>query len=361
MVPPEQLERVRANLAKRKSPRVRGQGLAESLAKQLSIPVMDAREALSDLHSKGELSAADWHPQFGPQGMVTLNLDIRTEPDKVAWSDAMQAAGIEPGEANCLMPAYSVLSGMTQHDLIAIATGLVQLRESQEIHYGENRFLVSAKYLISSSKILDTLPNAALKAYGINIANFPPAPSYVMVAGASNPKAVVLIENPQAFELAIKSKVSDVVWITTYGYGLSRGGDASGSQLASIIESGQMIDVVREGNPPPLKQLIKHPHLTFWGDLDPAGLHIFHRLQQQLPQLQLSALYNPMIEQLQAGGGHPYIKATGKEGQLLQAVSDPIAKALFDLCSERGVDQEVVKITDFSQSLDVLVLSLSNA
>lgn len=357
MLPAEQLERVRESLAKRKTPRVRGQGLAESLAKQLSMPVMDTREALSELHSNGELNVADWHPQFGPQGMVTLNLNIRTDPDKVAWADAMQTAGIEPGEANCLMPAYSVLSGMTQHDLIAIATGLVQLRESQEIHYRENRFLVSAKYLIGSSKMLDTLPNAALKAYGINVANFPPAPSYVMVAGSSNPKTVVLVENPQSFELAIKATVSDIVWITTYGYGLSRGGDANGSQLASIIESGQMIDVVREGNPPPLTELIEHPHLTFWGDLDPAGLHIFHRLQRQLPQLRLSALYHPMIERLQSGVGHPYIKATGKEGQSLQAVSDPVANSLLELCSEKGIDQEVVTMSEFSFSLEVLLLT----
>ena len=107
-----------------------------------------------------------------------------------------------------------------------------------------------------------------------------------------------------------------------------------------------MIAVVRDGTPPPLKELINHQDLTFWGDLDPAGLHIFHRLQRQLPQLCLSALYQPMISRLKAGYGHSYTKATGKEGQSPQVVSDPVAQSLLALCAERGIDQEIVDEDD---------------
>lgn len=350
----EQLSKVREVLSKRKGSRVRGQGLAESIAKKLSIPVMDAREALDKLRDNDELEANDWHPQLGPQGMVSLKLNIPTIPTEISWGNAMKIAGIGADDMRRLMPAASVLSDMPVKDLIAVANGLIQLRMNQETHYGESRYLISAKYLIGSSKMLDALPSSALKAYGIDLANFSVAPSYIMTAGPPEPRAVVLVENPQAFELAVKANLTDVAWVTTYGYGLSRSGDSNGSQLAAIIESGQMIAVVRKGNPPPLDILIKHPLLTFWGDLDPAGLHIFHRLQMQLPQLRLSALYQPMVERLHDNGGHPYTKATGKEGQMPQFVSDPIAQTLLSTCSFRGIDQEFVELEYFTSDIGLL-------
>lgn len=346
MIPPDYLLKIRTVLAKSKSSRVRGAGLAESLAKKLSIPVMDIREALSELHEKGEIKATDWDPRLGPQGMVTLVLDIPDNPANIAWNKSMQIAHLSSEDANTLMPAADVLSDMSEADQVAVAKGLIKLRDCIQKHVGESRYLVSARYLVGSSKMLDALPSTTLKAFGIDPTLFLDAPAYVMTAGPSDPKTVVLVENPQAFECAVKASVPGVAWVTTYGYGLSRGGDAYGAQLVAIIESGKMISVIRDGNPPSLKELINHRHLTFWGDLDPAGLHIFHRLQRQLPQLSLSALYQPMINRLKAGYGHPYTKATGKEGQSLQAVSDPVAQSLLELCAERGVDQETVDEDD---------------
>jgi hypothetical protein len=346
MIPPDHLHKIRTDLAKRKSSRVRGTGLAESLAKKLSIPVMNIREALSELHEKGELKATDWDPRLGPQGMVTLMLDIPDNPANMAWNKSMHLAHLSSEDANTLIPAADVLSDMSEADQVTVAKGLIKLRDCVHNHVGESRYLVSARYLLGSSKMLDALPSATLKAFGIDPTCFLDAPAYVMTAGPSDPKTVVLVENPQAFERAVKAGVPGVAWVTTYGYGLSRGGDASGIQLAAIIESGQMIAVIRDGNPPSLRDLINHQDLTFWGDLDPAGLHIFHRLQRHLPQLNLSALYQPMINRLKAGDGHPYTKATGKEGQSLQAVSDPVAQSLLKLCAERGVDQETVDEDD---------------
>lgn len=346
MLPPDLLPKIRTVLAKSKGAKVRGTDLAESIAKKLSVPVMDIRLALSELHDRGELLATDWDPRFGPQGMVELALDLPDDPARIAWHKSMQIAQLSSDDASKLMPAAGALSDMSEADKVAVAKGLLELRSSLNHHIGESRYLVSARYLLGSSKMLDALPNTALRAFGIDPTLFLDAPAYVMTAGPSDPKTVVLVENPQAFECAVKAAVPSIAWVTTYGYGLSRGGDAYGAQLVAIIESGKMISVIRDGNPPSLRELINHQDLTFWGDLDPAGLHIFHRLQRQLPQLSLSALYQPMINRLKAGYGHPYTKATGKEGQSLQAISDPLAVSLLELCTERGVDQEIVNGDD---------------
>ena len=64
-----------------------------------------------------------------------------------------------------------------------------------------------------------------------------------------------------------------------------------------------------------MSELLALPEVTFWGDLDPEGLRIFQRLRHSVPGIQLSALYAPMIERLEAEGGHPLHVLTGKAGQ----------------------------------------------
>lgn len=342
MVAAEAIDRVRRALSKRRGSKVRGLGLDLALARDLGITAMEARSALNALRDAGELKARDWHPRLGPQGMVSLNLAVQTTEAQSAWQKAMARAGYSSAERGALAPAGEALRGMGPHDLDVIARGLQALRGDLDEVAGQSRFLVSAQYLGGSSKMLDALPNAALRAIGIEPGCFQDAPGYVLTAGPAEPEAVCLVENPQAFEMAVRAAVPGIAWIATYGYGLSRSGEAFGEQLAGLIETGRMVQLIRDGNPRALPELLSHPNLTFWGDLDPAGLHIFDRLKRRLPQLKLSSLYAPMLEQLREEGGHPYVSATGKQGQTSMSVSDPQAKALMERCVNRGLDQEVV-------------------
>jgi len=127
-----------------------------------------------------------------------------------------------------------------------------------------------------------------------------------------------------------------------------------GNQLAGAIEARNAIILNRTGSQfYSLDNLLHHSHVFFWGDLDPAGVQIYLRLKRQLPQLELSALYQPMIEMLDIPSrSHPYITATGKSGQVGMKTHCPdnegVAIWLLECCSSRGVDQECLSPSDIS-------------
>lgn len=72
------------------------------------------------------------------------------------------------------------------------------------------------------------------------------------------------------------------------------------------------------------------------------GLKIFWRLKTELAQLQLSALYLPMIERLRSEGGHPYSKISGKPNQQHWQSQNTLVDHLLSLCASRAIDQECV-------------------
>lgn len=56
-----------------------------------------------------------------------------------------------------------------------------------------------------------------------------------------------------------------------------------------------------------------------------------------------------MIEAMKRGESHPYAKATAKERQgIAVKVPDDVSNLVL-LCSERGVDQEIVKREDIAR------------
>lgn len=130
----------------------------------------------------------------------------------------------------------------------------------------------------------------------------------------------MLVENPTAFELAATTSAVDrCAFIATFGFGLNKVSEDFGNQLAGMVEEGfsQAVTLVREGSrTPSARELLSHPNITFWGDLDIAGMQIFERIAKRLPRLQLSALYGPMIDAITKDDDrHPYVAATGKPGQ----------------------------------------------
>ena len=156
---------------------------------------------------------------------------------------------------------------------------------------------------------------------------------------------MVLVENPQALEVAIEVEGCErIAWAATYGYGLSRSGNEYGRQLATIIEQGNGLkSLVRYGNPPDISELLMHPRIYFWGDLDREGLKIFWRLKSSIPHLQLSAIYHEMyLELLNFQSSHPYVQITGKENQATWECNNREVEEILCACEQRAVDQESV-------------------
>lgn len=327
-------------------------GLVESLTRETGESQITVRQSLAKLAREkwieGVSSLGDPIGQVKIIGAVPLP---PPNPSLDTWQAVLDGAGLGEGDKGALIPLHKALACFSPDELGDILKGLLRLRGNTEQEAGSHRFVVSARYLIGSSKLLDSMPSAALKAFGIQVDRFPRHPLYVMAAGCANPETVVLVENPAAFEAALATAAARrCAFIATFGFGLSKSEDDYGRQLAGLVEErfAGAITLVREGSScPTAKELLNHPNVTFWGDLDVAGMEIFHRLRRAVPGLRFSALYQPMLEALGGpAGSHPYVPSVGKQGQHGRYVTvrceDTIAEAMLARCSTRAVDQEWV-------------------
>lgn len=321
-------------------------GLVGRLAKRAGVSAVTARMALGRLAKQGLISGVS--EQGEPHSRVQLL--VAAAPAQPAetltrWHTALHASGLGDADALALLPCHETLGELEAGDLLAVARGLAQMRANQSVDSGCARFVLSARYLLGSSKLLGALPSTALRAFGIDLNLFPDAPPYVVVAGPPEPEAVVLIENPHAFEEFVTSGAAERIGcITTFGYGLTRAGDAYGRQLADLVAAQDLtlIPLVRSGSPPPVATMLVHAALYFWGDLDREGLRIYASLRKRFPQLRASAMHKPMLDALRAGRSHPYVDVVAKNNQsALQIPPDDVTE-LAIACTQRAVDQEIV-------------------
>lgn len=331
---------------------LRPAGLAESIIQETGESPITVRQSLARLVREkwieGVTTLGD------PVGQVRIIGNVPPpppNPDLECWLVVLNDANLGVEDKAALLPLYKPLAcfgAAFQHDILQ---GLLRLRDNMEKEAGRHRFVVSARYLVGSSKLLDSMPSVALKAFGIQVDRFPGHPLYVVAAGCANPEAVVLVENPAAFEMAVATGAAQrCAFIATFGFGLSKGEEDYGRQLAGLVEErfAGAITLVREGSScPTAKELLNHPNVTFWGDLDVAGVEIFQRLRRVIPNLHLSALYKPMLEAIDGpGSAHPYVLTVGKQGQHGRYESvlgeDSITEEILTRCSIRGVDQESV-------------------
>lgn len=330
---------------------LQGKGLVGRVAEKAGIDPLEAKMTLGKLARQGILEGVSGHGD--PVGRVSLTIEAPKREESVSlvrWREALRSTGLGGTDAETLVPCHDRLDGFSDADMRDLARGLSAMRSNQKADTGIPRFVLSAKYLLGSSKILGCLPVPALRAFGIDIASFPDAISQVIVAGPENPEAVLLIENPHSFEEAITAGCAEkIALVITYGYGLSRSGDAYGNSLAEAVEQAdRLVPLVRMGNPPSPKTLLGHPRILFWGDLDREGLRIYASLRKGIPALRASALYLPMVEAMKRGESHPYAKATAKEKQGAADKAPDDVSGLVLLCSERGVDQEIVSRKDIA-------------
>lgn len=331
-------------------------GLISSLAKASSEDQLSVKQALARLSKSGWLDGVsqDGTP-FAQVRILGHVPEKQVDPLQSLWLMAMRSEALNEDETQALSGGWKNLSGLEFDDMCAIVAGLKKLKQDQSVLSGLSAYLVSARHFLGSSKLLGVIPNKCLTAFGIAPSQFQCHPPYVVVGGCSQPETVVLVENPAAFELAMATAAAQrCAFIATYGFGLSKTDNEYGNQLVGLVKSGfaGAITLMREGSScPPVRVLFNHPKITFWGDLDPAGIQIYLRLKQQLPQLELSALYRPMVTMLDISAcSHPYVTGTGKHGQIDMQVKcpegDEVASGLLRRCITRGVDQECVSPDD---------------
>lgn len=328
---------------------IQGAGLIERLAKLSNLDAVAIQGALSGLEREGWLSGVC---NGIPLGKITPLVEKPSEipaPSFLVWKDSLSGSSLSENDQEALLSLHDIVSDLGQNDHHLLIQGLNQLRDDQALHIGRPSFLVSAEYLLGSSKILDMLPISALRQFGIDRNKFLGAPPVLLIAGPSEPINVVFVENPHAFWKAIgTAAIEKTAFVVTFGYGLSRHGDEFGNQLASILESGsQVTGAVCAGTPPEISKLLQHQNVSFWGDLDLEGLRIYLRLKKILPMLTLSALYEPMLIAIQTPSkSHPYAKVAAKHCQSNRDIPshDIALSVLSAFCNDRAVDQELVTL-----------------
>lgn len=331
---------------------LQGRNLTRRIAEKAGIDPIEAKLALGRLARRGIVTnVTDRGEAVGKVSLTIAAPEKRESASLTRWRTAMSISGMTEPEAEALASCHDRLDGFSDADMRDLLRGLSAMRNNQTADAGTPRFVLSAKYLLGSSKILGSLPVPSLRAFGIDINSFPNAIPQVIVAGPENPEAVLLIENPHSFEEAVAAGCAErIALIVTYGYGLSRSGEAYGNSLTEAVEQAdRLVPLVRIGTPPPPKTLLGHARILFWGDLDREGLRIYASLRKGIPSLRASALYLPMVEAMNRGESHPYVKATAKEKQgTTDKVPDDVS-ALVSRCSERGVDQEIVSRKDIAR------------
>ncbi|GFO59100.1 hypothetical protein GMST_14250 [Geomonas silvestris] len=339
---------------------LQGKSLAARLSRLTGLDELTVRGAL------GGLSQQRWLGGVSVQGISLGKVfPLADRPGPIVprsltkWVASMIAAGLGPDEVEALRPLHNQVEDLEPEDQAELVKGLLRLRAEQAAFINQPSFLVSAKFLLGASKILDQLAPTALKSFGINTTQFTGSPSVLLTAGPPIPKNVVLVENPHAFWRAITCKALETTaFVVTFGYGLSRHSDDYGNQLAALLEGqSALLGAVCAGNPPDIRTLLNHSEIAFWGDLDIEGVKIFRRLQSGIPRLQVSALYIPMIRAaLNRSTSHPYIKVAAKHKQQRpDPDGEDFCRILLEACRFRAVDQEIVTVDEIIQCSDMVL------
>ncbi|MDD5300899.1 MAG: DUF2220 family protein [Gallionella sp.] len=337
-------------------------------AADLGLDPISIRRELHALRIAGRVEYSST-PEGEPVSsfIKVFKADVVVPAHMVQWQEVIASdSGLTDEDKMVLNDLGEPLNGFPKESMRKLLQGLVQLRNDQSHLDGKMAFSVSAQYLLGSSKLLSSLDKRLLKAFGINVDAFMQRPPYIVIGGQCNaPEAVILVENPVAFETAVGTNAANkYVFVCTFGFGLSGAGNDYGFQLASVVETGNAIILQRTpGTSISLVGLLTHPNVYLWGDLDMVGMQIFERIAAKVPHVQLSALYGPMIDAIgDAERRHPYATATGsgKPGQKLFQSSRQDVQKMLAYCERYAVDQEIVLPEEIEllagQTLDISAL-----
>lgn len=347
-------DRVLAAL-RRMSPsgRVRTTSALQKLAESLALTRLDVDEAVRDLYRAGLLEYQADSREMPVSGFIAVIKEVVPTPEhERAWARAMVTAGIDADTGVVLHGLSAKLVDLSPQDMDHMALALKAIAELDAEVLDDAGFNVSARRILGGSKVLSQLSLKMLQALGLPSRLRNSSPRYVICAGPPSPVATLLIENPRAFENAVRSGLgATVALVCTYGFGLSylgqewlRGQDTS--------EHDKPIIIIRAGSPPALAELFSIENVYLWADLDLAAFDIFKSLRSTIPHLRLSKIYQAMVPLLdEPSASHPYAALFDKSGQAfferelvepLHQLDNQAARALRLRCKNRAVDQEAV-------------------
>lgn len=332
-------------------------GIQSRLLRNTDFNSITVKQAMKALRDANEVSADGWDEYHGmPLTQLKLDLAPEIHPHHVLdWFEVVQQSRFDE-EAKRYLSTPAVAEKFKDIPHESRVRVLDDLKEFRDLHRTlppeTTVFEASAKYIMGSSKFLGFMGGTLLNSIGISLDHLSNGPRYLAVAGPPTPEAVILVENPHSFEMAVVA-ATDCAWACTYGFGLALGkeerlGQMLVESLTTHIVSLKML--VRAGSPPTLHELLRHKKLFFWGDLDLAGMIIFTQLKNSFQHIRLSGLYVPMLHKLDEKGGHPYVRSVGKEGQKKPCkVNDPVVEKILSRCFERGLDQEAIGIDEIEK------------
>lgn len=326
---------------------IRTNTVMEGLGPRIGVSQLEVKEAVRELYRAKLLQYKPDRQELPATGLVTIVRPPRTiEAHEDVWSSALDASALSDVAKEALRPLYLKLADLPGEDMAVLAGALARLESSDGAGTADAGFNVSARAIMGGSKVLANLAPKMVQALGLPARLQTSSPRYVICAGPSDPAATMLIENPRAFENAVRSGLGEsVALVCTYGFGLSYLGQAWADDAH---HEDKPIQIVRAGTPPSLTTLLQAENVYLWADLNLAALSIFRSLQTAIPHLKFSGIYEAMMAMAQdKDKSHPYAAIFEKDGQSVCVVSvcnlvDPFVQAIMTSCRARAVDQEAV-------------------
>lgn len=331
------------------SGRVRTSSITARLVDRLKITRIDVDEALRDLFRAKLITYTPNERELPASGFITVSQEAPLEdPMRAAWVSALGGGAFSAEEIAAIEPLSDQLSDLGPDDLQTMAQVIAQLRDAAADD--DAGFNVSARYLMGGSKVLSHMTKSMLQALRLAVRLHNSSPKYVVCAGPPTPTGTLLIENPRAFENAVRSGLAQsMALVCTFGFGLSYLGQ-DWLHREDTPEADKPIVIVRSGCPPTLDELVKSPNVFLWADLDKAAVAIFQALKRSIPQLQFSMIYSAMLPMLEeTARSHPYARIFEKDRQSVGRLGAELAVdlsgqelAIWLACQQRAVDQEAV-------------------
>lgn len=334
-------------LKKTKGQNIRTTTMMGNLGQALGVDQMEVKGAVRELYRSGLIKYMPDRQELPASGMVEI-----VRPEKAVsvaekeWCHALDVSDMSGTAKEVLRPLFWKVSDLLAEDMEILTRALARLESTDGSEISDAGFNVSARMIMGGSKVLANLAPKMLQALGLPARLQTSSPRYVICAGPANSEATLLIENPRAFENALRSGLGErVALVCTYGFGLSYLGQA---WREDAHDEDKPIQIVRAGAPGPLTSLLLADRVFLWADLDLAALTIFKSLQTAIPQLKFSGIYKTMIEMAQdPESSHPYAVIFEKDGQSIGVVSacnsaDPFVQSIMTSCRSRAVDQEAV-------------------
>jgi len=326
---------------------IRTSTVMDGLGQKLGVDQIEVKGVVRELYRASLLRYTADRQDLPASGMVEI-----VRPEKIvsiaekAWGQALDASSMSEHVKDAFRPFFCKVGDLSSSDMELLAQAFANLESGNAVDINDCGFNVSARSLMGGSKVLANLAPKMLQVLGLPVRLQTSSPRYVVCAGPSTPEATLLIENPRAFENAVRSGLGEhVALVCTYGFGLSYLGQAWREDAHS---EDMPIQIVRAGTPGPLTSLLLADRVFLWADLDLAALSIFKSLKTAIPQLKFSGIYKAMIEMAQdPERSHPYAAIFEKDGQSVCVVSvcnsvDPFVQAIMTSCRARAVDQEAI-------------------